>query len=120
MSANPAPIPQTRGTTLDISSLPSDASTSSLWDRVSAWVSDNKAVSYSIAGVAVIVTGAGVVYYLNTSRGEAKAEEKRRASKKERRKAKKEKEKEEIEKDATPTTVEESGMSFELLILSLD
>ncbi|MCJ1391266.1 Mitochondrial import receptor subunit TOM70 [Xylographa bjoerkii] len=108
MSAQSVPIPQTRGTTLDISSLPSDASSSSLWDRLSTWASENKAVVYSIAGVAVVVTGAGVVYYLNNSRGEAKAEEKRRASKKERRKAKKEKEKEEIEKDAAPTKVEET------------
>lgn len=38
---------------------------SSTWDRISSWVADNKAVVYTIAGVAVVVTGAGVVYYLN-------------------------------------------------------
>jgi len=37
----------------------------SLWDRVSNWASENKALAYTIAGVAVVVTGAGVVYYLN-------------------------------------------------------
>lgn len=43
-----------------------DASSSSTWDRISTWVSENKAVVYTIAGVAVVVTGAGVVYYLNS------------------------------------------------------
>lgn len=43
-----------------------DASSSSTWDRISSWVSENKAVVYTIAGVAVVVTGAGVVYYLNS------------------------------------------------------
>lgn len=37
---------------------------SSLWDRLSNWVSDNKAVVYTIAGVAVVVTTAGAVYYI--------------------------------------------------------
>lgn len=38
---------------------------SGLLDRISAWVSENKAVVYTIAGVAVVVTGAGAVYYLS-------------------------------------------------------
>lgn len=45
--------------------IPVDAP-SSTWDRISSWVSENKAVVYTIAGVAVVVTGAGVVYYLNS------------------------------------------------------
>jgi hypothetical protein len=45
--------------------IPVDASSSSTWDRISSWVSEHKAVVYTIAGVAVVVTGAGVVYYLN-------------------------------------------------------
>jgi import receptor subunit TOM70 len=40
---------------------------SGVWDRISTWASENKAVVYTIAGVAVVVTGAGVVYYLNDS-----------------------------------------------------
>ena len=36
-----------------------------VWDRISSWAAENKAVVYTIAGVAVVVTGAGVVYYLN-------------------------------------------------------
>jgi import receptor subunit TOM70 len=43
--------------------LPSD---SSLWDRVSTWVSEHKAVVYTIAGVAVVVTTAGAVYYIRS------------------------------------------------------
>ncbi len=39
---------------------------SSLWDRISTWVSENKAVVYTIAGVAVVVTTAGVVYYVRS------------------------------------------------------
>lgn len=47
-----------------VAAIPTD---SSLWDRISTWASDNKAVVYTIAGVAVVVTGAGVVYYVNSS-----------------------------------------------------
>lgn len=48
-----------------VAAIPVDKS-SSLWDRVSSWASENKAAVYTIAGVAVVVTGAGIVYYLNT------------------------------------------------------
>lgn len=44
--------------------LPSDPS---VWDRISSWVSENKAVVYTIAGVAVVVTTAGAVYYIRNS-----------------------------------------------------
>jgi import receptor subunit TOM70 len=40
---------------------------SSFWERISTWASENKAVVYTIAGVAVVVTGAGVAYYLTDS-----------------------------------------------------
>lgn len=59
---------------------------SSLWNRVSTWVSENKAVVYTIAGVAVVVTTAGAVYYIkNNSESNDSAP---RPSKKERRKKK--------------------------------
>lgn len=62
----------------------------SLWDRVSTWVSDNKAVAYTIAGTVVVVTGAGAVYYFSTQKGGAFSEpSEKRKSKKERRKEKK-------------------------------
>lgn len=44
--------------------IPIDSS-SGVWERISTWASENKAVVYTIAGVAVAFTGAGVVYYLN-------------------------------------------------------
>ena len=39
---------------------------SSVWDRITNWASEHKALVYTIAGVAVVVTGAGIVYYLNS------------------------------------------------------
>ena len=45
----------------------SSAPPSSVWDRISTWASEHKAVVYTIAGVAVVVTGAGVAYYLTES-----------------------------------------------------
>jgi mitochondrial import receptor subunit TOM70 len=62
-----------------------DSSTSpSFWERVSTWASENKAVVYTIAGVAVVVTGAGVVYYLSDSKkpGEGDIESSEKKSKK--------------------------------------
>jgi import receptor subunit TOM70 len=44
--------------------LPTD---SNFWSRITTWASENKAIVYTIAGVAVVITGAGAVYYLNTS-----------------------------------------------------
>lgn len=60
------------------------ADNSSFWDRLSGWVSENKAVVYTIAGVAVVVTGAGVVYYSQNSQKDSSP----KLSKKERRKRK--------------------------------
>lgn len=96
MSSQSAPIPRSN-TNLATSSLASDVSTLPFWDRLSTWASENKVVVYTIAGVAVVVSGAGVAYYLSDSRKGSKevtGEEKKRLSKKERRKAKQEKEKE--------------------------
>ncbi len=59
MPATPPPMPPPTAVPV-----PAD---SSFWDRISAWASENKAVVYTIAGVAVVVTGAGVVYYLNSN-----------------------------------------------------
>ncbi|XXH03509.1 hypothetical protein Hte_009914 [Hypoxylon texense] len=59
---------------------------SSVWDRFTNWASENKALVYTIAGVAVVVTSAGVVYYLNDSKPKPAAQPK--LSKKEKRKRK--------------------------------
>ena len=93
MPAEPVPLSSAQ-TALD-SSLSSQSTSLPLWDRLTIWASENKTIVYTIAGVAVVITGAGVVYYASSPRDsrEAVPDEKKRASKKERRKAKKEKEK---------------------------
>ncbi len=105
-------VPSTPNAALDTSSLSSKSSSLPLWDRLSAWASENKAVVYTIAGVAVVVTGAGIVYYRSDSRiGNhtvgAEVDSKKRASKKERRKAKKEKDKEQAQ--PSPRAPEQGG-----------
>lgn len=119
MSAERVPFSSVN-TALHTSSLPPQTSSLPLWDRISLWVSENKAVVYTIAGVAVVVSSAGVVYYLSDSRKAGSnnvTEEKKRASKKERRKAKKEKERE-SEPPAAKSTVEppsDQGMLYFIL-----
>ncbi|KAI1112364.1 mitochondrial precursor protein [Nemania sp. NC0429] len=76
---------------------------SSVWDRFTNWASENKALVYTIAGVAVVATGAGVVFYLN---GDAKSKgpSTPKLSKKERRKKKEaERQAEAAEKTAAST-----------------
>ncbi|KAI9655245.1 MAG: TOM (translocase of outer membrane) complex component [Alyxoria varia] len=65
------------------------AASPSLWDRISKWASENKAVVYTAAGVTVVLTGAGAFYYLSNSQSGAN-EGSERKSKKERRRLKKE------------------------------
>ncbi|KAL8695752.1 MAG: hypothetical protein Q9224_003186 [Gallowayella concinna] len=105
MSAEAIPISSARTTALDTSSLSSQSSSLPLWDRLSTWASQNKAIVYTIAGVVIVITGAGVVYYNSESRTigrESGLDEKKRASKKERRKAKKEKDKEQSDPQNEP------------------
>ncbi|PGH00353.1 hypothetical protein GX51_05851 [Blastomyces parvus] len=79
----------------DTSSLHAQPS-SSVWDRISKWASENKAIVYTIAGVAVVVTSAGVVYYLSDSGRSAVSAQpaEKKKSKKERRREKKKAEEE--------------------------
>lgn len=72
----------------------------SVWERITTWASDNKAVVYTIAGVAVVVTGAGAVYYYNSS---PKSDTTPKLSKKERRK-RKEAERKAAETEKAPAT----------------
>lgn len=90
MSSVP-PVPSlqpTKNVILDKSSVPASSS-DSVWDRISKWVSENKALVYTIAGVAVVVTSAGVVYYLSDTSKPAQAPAPKKKSKKERRLEKK-------------------------------
>lgn len=84
-------------------------STSSLWDRITTWASENKAIVYTIAGTAVVITGAGVVYYLSDSRqGKSTTSTEKKKSKKERRNEKKKAEEE--SKSGITLKDEEAGM----------
>jgi import receptor subunit TOM70 len=90
--------------------IPVDSS-SGLWDRVTSWASENKAVVYTIAGVAVVVTGAGVVYYLNSD-SSAKADSGPKLSKKQRRKNK-EAERKAAEEKETPAAPQSKAATVE-------
>ena len=88
-SQQPAPGAPFRSVQLDSSLASSSAPPTSFWDKVTTWASENKAVVYTIAGVAVVVTGAGVVYYLSDTKKDDRTSDPK-LSKKERRRAKKE------------------------------
>jgi mitochondrial import receptor subunit TOM70 len=75
----------------DTATLPSQ----SVWDRISTWASEHKAVVYTVAGVTLVATAAGVYYYVSSApKKDGGAEEgtstAKRKTKKDRRKAKKE------------------------------
>jgi import receptor subunit TOM70 len=79
-----------------------------LWDRVSTWVSENKAIAYTIAGTVVVVTSAGAIYYFSGQRSNTNTTStEKRKSKKERRKEKKAAE--EAQKTGIKLTDEEAG-----------
>ena len=58
---------------------------------------------YTIAGVAIVATGAGAIYYFSDPR-KSPSEDKKRPSKKERRKAKQEREKNQARAEVTSPT----------------
>ncbi|KAF9893914.1 TOM (translocase of outer membrane) complex component [Aspergillus nanangensis] len=101
-----SPVPQpVQNVVVDTTSLPA-SSTSSVWDRVSKWVSENKALVYTIAGVAVVVTSAGVVYYLSDS-GRPTQTAPSGEKKKSKNQRRKEKKKAEEEKKAKVASVQD-------------
>lgn len=117
MSSNQSSLPQppNKSVVLDTTSLP-DSTTSSVWDRISNWVSENKALVYTIAGVAVVVTSAGVVYYLSDSSSPA-AKASISATEKKKAKNQKRKEKKRAE-EAKAKGSGQDGMSFHGWIVS--
>ncbi|KAK3359077.1 mitochondrial outer membrane 72K protein [Lasiosphaeria hispida] len=84
---------------------------SSVWDRVSTWVSENKAVVYTIAGVAVVVTGAGAVYYIRNSGSQGSKDGSLKLSKKERRKRKQAEKEADVEKAVSADQNPAAGQS---------
>ncbi|KAF2087778.1 mitochondrial precursor proteins import receptor [Saccharata proteae CBS 121410] len=113
MSSNPElPIPQpAQPIALDTSALP--AGSSSLWDRITTWASEHKAVVYTIAGVTVLVTGAGAVYYFSgdSSKGAKpeSAKTKKNKAQKAKRKAKQAAEEAAANKDDVATSTPKSA-----------
>ena len=86
------------------------ASTSSVWDRITTWASEHKAIVYTIAGTAIVITGAGVVYYFSDSRRDKPTSStEKKKSKKERRNEKKKAE--EQSKSGITLQDEEAGMT---------
>jgi import receptor subunit TOM70 len=63
----------------------STVASSSVWDRISTWYSENKVVAWTIAGVTVVAAG-GTIYYLSRPPPPQEADKR---PKKDRRKAKK-------------------------------
>ncbi|KAF2095548.1 mitochondrial precursor proteins import receptor [Rhizodiscina lignyota] len=93
MTDRPIPVPPTPARVELNPALASSVESSSLWDRISTWAAAHKAIVYTIAGVTVVATAAGVYYYVSETRGvtnepESSAASKKKA-KKDRRKAKK-------------------------------
>ena len=72
------------------------ASTST-WDRISNWASDNKVAAWTIAGVTVVVAGGSVYYLTRPTEAQAAADsaasEKKAAKKSKKKAAKKDAEK---------------------------
>jgi import receptor subunit TOM70 len=82
----------------DVTASVAGASTST-WDRISTWASDNKVAAWTIAGVTVVVAG-GSVYYLTrpveaqeSSDSASTSSEKKSAKKSKKKAAKKDVEK---------------------------
>lgn len=103
MSANAAPLPNSPGP-FPVG-VPAQQS-SSLWDRITNWASENKGTVYAIAGVTLVVTAAGTIYYLSDSNKEAASpgatSTNKRKSKRDRKKAKERAEKEAAKDDNKP------------------
>lgn len=91
---------------------------SSLWDRITGWCAENKATVYTIAGITVVVTAAGAVYYFSdsTSKTSDPASADKKKAKKDKRKAKKEAEK---SGTATPEKKPEPGVYRHAEVYSL-
>ncbi|KAK3214414.1 hypothetical protein GRF29_19g73426 [Pseudopithomyces chartarum] len=73
------------------------AGSSSLWDRISTWASENKGVVYTVAGLTLVVSAGGVIYYLTDDKKDASAPSpsaNKKKAKREKRRAKERAEKE--------------------------
>lgn len=98
--ADAAPVPLPPVTQSEQLEGVASSSAPSFFERISSWASRNKATVYTIAGITLVATAAGIYYYSDTqglSGNEGSAA--KRKSKKDRRKGK---------KDATETAKPET------------
>ncbi|KAF2260461.1 mitochondrial precursor protein [Lojkania enalia] len=100
MSANAATLPSSPGPfPVEIP----EPARSSLWDRITNWASEHKGIVYTVAGLTLVVTASGVVYYLTDSRKDGTApgttSTNKRKNKRDRKKAKERAEKEAAAKE---------------------
>lgn len=79
--------------------------TTSTWDRISGWASDNKVAAWTIAGVTVVVAG-GSVYYLTRPTEESSDSASSSSEKKSAKKSKKKAAKKDAEKAAEESVPE--------------
>lgn len=88
-----------------------EPSSSSVWDRISNWASEHKGAVYTIAGVTLVVTAAGAVYYFTDSTPKLTPEEaaERKKARKQAKAAKKDAKK---AGSASPTEKAEPGRSL--------
>lgn len=80
------------------------ASSSSLWDRISTWASENKGVVYTVAGLTLVVGAGGVIYYLADEKkdtGASSPSSNKKKTKREKRRAKERAEKEAAKEQET-------------------
>ena len=68
-----------------------EPSSSGVWDRISTWAAEHKGAVYTIAGVTLVVTAAGAVYYFSDPAPKLTPEEaaERKKARKQRKAAKK-------------------------------
>lgn len=101
------PFPGPPGSTFAPVTSASASATASpgVWDRITKWASENKALVYTVAGAAIVVTSAGAVYYFSGPKTTAQSSEKKK-SKKQRRAEKKRAE----EEKNKPESAKQDGM----------
>ncbi|BFZ63879.1 TOM (translocase of outer membrane) complex component [Saitoella coloradoensis] len=109
MSAEPVPV--------NFVALDKATSSPGVWDRITKYVSEHKAVVYATAA-AVIVVGAGGVYYLHSKSSDGSApspkptKKQRRAERKQKHEERLAEEKDQVEVEEKPTKVEEVAQTL--------
>lgn len=88
--------------------IPPASAAPSLWDKISTWAAEHKAVVYTLATVTVVATGAGI-YYISTADGgrPAASEPEKAATGGKKKKKSQKKKKEAAEKKAEERKAEE-------------